>query len=279
MLKRYLMFLTLATLFGQSASAQTYTFGVLNQRSATLTAQYWNPILDHVGKKAGVTLVLRMGKDVSETFAMTGRGEFDFLYSNHIFTPDNARAGYRVILRPNEDAIQGQIVVAEASPIQTLSGLRGKEVAFPSTAAFVAYAVPTDHLSKNGIEVTPVFGGNQEGVMAQLKTGTVAAAAVNSRIMRDYADRTNFHYRVLWSSQEFLNLPVAVHPRVPAHVMEKVRSIMDQMDETPDGLMILKASAEIIHQPPPFGFRQATDREYANYRNFYKNTVLKEIKP
>ncbi len=34
------------------AWGQTYTFGVLSQRSAVLTAQYWNPILDYVEKKA-----------------------------------------------------------------------------------------------------------------------------------------------------------------------------------------------------------------------------------
>jgi hypothetical protein len=39
----------------------------------------------------------------------------------------------------------------------------------------------------------------------------------------------------------------------------------------------LKASAEAINQKPPYGFRIATDREYDNYRNFYKTTVLKDI--
>jgi phosphonate transport system substrate-binding protein len=261
------------------AGAESYSFGVLNQRSVTLTAQYWNPILAYVGRKAGVTLEMRTGKDVQETYAMTGRGEFDFLYSNHIFTADNAPAGYRVILRPNEDAIQGQIVVPENSPIQKLDGLRGKEVGFPSTSAFAAYAVPMDHLVRLGIAVTPAFGGNQEGVMAQLKAGTVVAASVNSKLMRDYAERTGFRYRVLWTSQDFLNLPVTAHPRIPARLAEQVRRIMDKMDEDPEGLAILKASADVIHQSPPYGFRASSDREYDAYRKFYKATVLKDLKP
>ena len=37
------------------AEPQSYSFGVLSQRSAVLTAQYWNPILDYIGPKAGVT--------------------------------------------------------------------------------------------------------------------------------------------------------------------------------------------------------------------------------
>ena len=35
------------------AAEQAYTFNVLNQRSVTLTAQYWNPILIYVSRKSG----------------------------------------------------------------------------------------------------------------------------------------------------------------------------------------------------------------------------------
>ena len=87
-------------------TAATRSFGVLNQRSIQLTAEYWNPILQYVSKKSGVTLNLKMGKTAPDTSAMTGRGEFDYVYSNHIFTPTNSRAGYRVIARPVTEAIQ-----------------------------------------------------------------------------------------------------------------------------------------------------------------------------
>lgn len=276
---RLLCALPLLLLAAITARAESYSFGVLNQRSSTLTARYWNPILAYVGQKAGITLTLAMGKDVQETYSMTARGEFDFLYSNHIFQNETAAVGYKVILRPDEDAIQGQIVVNEASLVTGPNELAGKEVGFPSASAFAAYALPMDFLARSGIQVKPVFGGNQEGVMAQLKSGAVVAAAVNSAVMRDYAARTGFRYRAVWSSQPYLNLPIAAHPRVPAKIAEKVRQIMDQMDNTPDGHAILQASAEVIRQPPPYGFKLSSDKEYANYRTFYKETVLKDMKP
>lgn len=276
-MRRYLVSITLLLLQAGVAWAQSYSFGVLNQRSAALSAQYWNPILDYVGKKTGVSLVMRIGKDVQETDEATRRGEYDFVFTNHVvFTQENNQPGYKVILRPNEDAIKGQIVVAETSPLRHLSELKGKEVGFPSKTAFVGYMVAMDHLARNGIDVMPVFGGNQEGVMAQLKAGAVVAASVNSKIMRDYAERTGFRYRVLWSSVDYLNLPILVHPRVPPEVVERVRSGLDKMDDTPEGLAVLKASAEVIAQPPPYGFRAAHDREYENYRTFYRTTILKE---
>lgn len=271
-----LVFFALAGLSIQSG-AETYSFGVLNQRSPVLTAQYWNPILDYVGRKTGIHLVMNMGRDVKETDDLTRRGAYDFVYTNHVvFTSENEQAGYKVILRPNEDAIQGQIVVGEDAPPKRLGDLKGREVGFPSRTAFVSYMVTMDHLIRSGIEVTPVFGANQEGIMAQLKTGAVVAASVNSKIMRDYAERSGFRYRVLWSSPEYLNLAILSQARVPADVVERVRDTLDKMDETPDGLAILKTSAEIINQPAPYGFRKATDREYESYRGFYKTTLLKE---
>lgn len=276
---RMFIALPLFWLAATAARGESYSFGVLNQRSPTLTARYWNPILEYVGQKAGVTLTLTMGKDVQETFAMTARGEFDFIYSNHIFQNETAAVGYKVILRPEEEAIQGQIVVGEASLIHSIGELAGKEVGFPSASAFAAYSLPMDHLVRSGVQVRPVFAGNQEGVMAQLKSGAIVAAAVNSAIMRDYAARNGFRYRVLWSSQSYLNLPIAAHPRVPVKVVERVRQVLDDMSDNQEGLAILKASAEIIRQPPPYGFRAASDKDYANYRKFYKESVLRDSKP
>jgi len=262
---------------GVQADEKSYSFGVLNQRSITLTAQYWNPILKYLGEKSGVRLQLKMGKTAPETSAMIGRSEFDFVYSNTIFTPANDPVGYRVIARPIEAAIQGQVVTLSDSPVQTLKDLDGKEVGFPSLAGFVGYAVPMNALLHAGISVKPVFAGNQEGIMGQLKAGRVIAAGVNSEVMSDFARRESVKYRVLWSSEEYLNLPISAHPSVPKEDVVAVRTALLNMAKDAEGLKILEASAALVKQSPPFGFVPAEDREYENYRKFYKTTLVKGL--
>jgi hypothetical protein len=44
-------------------AGEVWSFGVLPQRSAVLTAQYWNPILSHVEKRTGIRLELKVGID------------------------------------------------------------------------------------------------------------------------------------------------------------------------------------------------------------------------
>lgn len=260
------------------ALAETYTFGVLSQRSAVLTAQYWNPILEHVKSKTGIDLVLKLARTAPESNDATERGEYDFVYSNTIFQPKMAKADYQVVLRPRDEAITGQIVALEDSAIRALQDLNGKEVGFPSQAAFVGYAVPMDQLLRRGIAVTPVFGGNQEGIMGQLKAGRVPAAGVNNQVMKAFAARENIKYRVLWESPPFHNLPIAVHPRVPRETAAKVRQAIDQMENDAEGQIVLEASARIVGQKPPYGFRASSQEDYRSYIDFYKNTLVKDIK-
>lgn len=256
--------------------AAPLSFGVITQRSPVLTAQYWNPILRYVSEKSGVPLRLKLAKTGSDHSEMIGRGEFDFIYSNHNFTPRNDAVGYRVIARPIEAAITGQIVVSSESPINTLADLEGREVVFPSKAAFVGYYVPLNALLAAGVKVKPIFAGNQEGAMGQLKSGRVIAAGVNSQIMRDYAEREQYAYRVLWSSEPYLNIPISAHPSVPAAKVKAVQGALIGMSADPEGQKVLAASAELIKQQPPFGFIAASDKDFANYRQFFRKTLVKD---
>jgi phosphonate transport system substrate-binding protein len=265
-------------LLSAPVQAETYSFGVLSQRSAVLTAQFWNPIFEYVKQKTGIELTLKIARTAPESSDATERGEYDFVYSNHIFHPKMVNANYQVILRPLEDAIRGQVVVLEDSPVMRLKDLEGKEVGFPSKAAFVAYAVTMDQIVRQDINITPAFGGNQEGIMAQLKSGRIPAASVNSQVMKAYATRENFRYRVLWESGPYYNLPIAVHPRVPKEVAGKVRQAIDGMEHDPEGIRILETTAQAIGLKPPYGFRASSPEDYRNYVDFYRHTLLKELK-
>lgn len=276
--RRALLFSLLACpSFGAGLQARDFTFGILAQRSPTLTANYWNPILAYASRRSGVNLVLRSTRSGNEASAAVAHGEYDFAYTNHIFKPANRAAGYRVILRANGEAVRAQIVTLASSAARTLADLQKKPVGFPSKAALLGYAVPMDHLLRNGIEVQPIFGANQEGIMAQLKAGRVAAICVNSQLMREYARRESLSLRILWESEPYHNLPVVVHPRVPADVAEAVRRALADMMEDTEGEKILAQSAALVHQSPPFGFVRASNADYQGQVDFFRTTLVRDM--
>lgn len=265
-----------AVLAGGRAHAESvYYFSVLNQRSPLLTAEYWNPILEYVSRKAGVELRLKMGKTAPETTALTLRGEAQFAYTNHLFLPDRVKLGWRVIARPDTDGIRAQIVVPAGSAIERLEDLAGQTVAFPSAEAFAGYRLPMDALLRRQIHVQAVFAGNQEGAMGQLKAGRAAAAGVNEDLMAAFSVREKFPYRVIWSSDSYLDLPIMASPAVPQAVASAVARAFVGMRADPEGARILRDGAVRLGLARPVGFRAANDADYANYRDFHRTALLK----
>ena len=112
--------------------------------------------------------------------------------------------------------------------------------------------------------------------MGQLKAGRVVAAAVNSQVMRDYAERERFNYRVVWSSEPYLNIPISAHPSVATDKVRAVHKALVGMARDPEGAKILAASAELVKQQPPYGFVSATDKDFDNIRRFFRQSVVKD---
>jgi phosphonate transport system substrate-binding protein len=239
------------------------TFGVLNQQSPALTAERWNPILHYVGTVSGVPLQLRMGRTVQETNAMMARGDFDFVFTNHNFQSEFEHIGFKVIARWAGDPIHAVIAVPADSPIRHLKELEGKRVSFPSTDAFVGYAVPLVALQNAGVTVEKVFGGNQEGTLAQVKARRVEAGAANSRFVTQYGERENVQFREIYVSEAFPDLAVIVHPRVPAATVERVRRALLGMSRDPQ-------AAPVLATAKSKGFEPAGERDYDGVRRVYR---------
>ena len=267
---------TLALPGATLAADKPYAFNVLNQRSIALTAQYWNPILTYVTAKSGVPLELKLAKTAKEGNAAAEKGAYDFLYTNHFFTPERDKLGYRVIARPAGPGIKSQIVVPADSPVKTLSDLEGKDVAFVSPDGFTGYWLSYDALLAAKVKVNVVFTGNQEASSAQLKVNKVAAAGVNSTIMARYGRREGFEYRAVWTSELFQDLCIMANPKVSVEKSTAVANALVGMLKDPVGRKILEDGAELLKSAGELGFVAAENRDYDNYRAFYKQTQVKQ---
>jgi phosphonate transport system substrate-binding protein len=185
------------------------------------------------------------------------------VFTNHNFQSDFDAVPFKVLARWAGEPIRAVIAVPADSPIHHLNELGGKRVSFPSSDAFAAYAVPVVALKRAGVKVEEVFGGNQEGTLAQLKAKRVEAAAVNSRFLAQYAERERVEFREIYVSEGFPDLAVIAHPRVPAATVERVRRALLGMAADP-------AAAPILTQTKSKGFEPATDRDYEGVRRIYR---------
>ena len=253
---------------------QGYRFSPVNQFDINLTAAYWNPIIQYVSEKSGVKLSLKMGRTSADTTAYVLTQEVEFVFTNHLFSPERENLGWKVFGRRQMPAIKGQIVVPADSRITSLSQLQNEEVAFAGPEAFIAYKVPYAHLLNEGVKVKVVFGGNQTGALAQLFAGKVKAAGGNSQLIESYQNREGKKLRVLWSSEPFHDLALMVSGKVPEKDARAVAQAFLSMHQEPRGREILRQTAEKVGLPVDAHFIAATQSDYESYRRFYQSAPI-----
>ncbi|HJV24191.1 MAG TPA: phosphate/phosphite/phosphonate ABC transporter substrate-binding protein [Aromatoleum sp.] len=253
-----------------AAHAQpVYRFSPVNQWDINKTVAYWNPIINYVSEKSGLQLELKIGRTSADTTAYVLAQEVEFVFSNHLFSPERRRLGWKVFGRRQPSEIRGAIAVPVDSPITTLEELRDQEVAFAGPEAFIGYKVPYAHLLSKGIDVKVVFGGNQNAAFAQMFAGRAKAVGSNSFLIDAYTVKEHKNFRVLWTSEPYHDLALMASSKVPDKDLKAIADAFTSMHQDPRGREILhRASMEVGIAADSY-FIPATEADFANYRRFY----------
>jgi phosphonate transport system substrate-binding protein len=65
------------------------------------------------------------------------------------------------------------------------------------------------------------------------------------------------------------------NPKLPADKVAAVRAALTNMAKDAEGRQILEAGAELLKSGGELGFVAAENREYDNYRKFFRTTQVK----
>jgi phosphonate transport system substrate-binding protein len=259
-----------ATLPAQAQENGVYRFSPVNQYGVELTASYWNPIIDYVSTRSGVKLQLKIGRTSADTTTYVLANEVEFVFSNHLFSPDRDQLGWKVFGRRATPAIRSQVVVLADSPITKLEQLANEAVAFPGPEATVAYKFSYANLLNQKIPVQVVFAGNMDGAFAQLTSGKVKAVGTQSQISSGWSKREGKAVRSLWESEPLNDLALMASKNVVAKDLAAVSKAFLEMGRDPQGKKVLASASELVKLPPDTAFVPSTGADYSAYRNFYQ---------
>jgi phosphonate transport system substrate-binding protein len=276
MLKRLGSVLGICLIFASGASAQApiYRFSPVNQWDISKTAAYWNPIIKYVSEKSGIKLELKIGRTSADTTAYVLAQEVEFVFSNHLFSPEREKLGWKVFGRRTGPQLFGEIAVPADSPINKLEDLKGSEVVFAGPEAFIGYKVTYGHLLNKNIQTTPVFAGNQNAAFVQLFSGKAKAVGSNSVLIDGYTEREGKQFKVLWKSEGYYDLALMASGKVPAAHVKAVAQAFTSMHKDPSGKKVLQQASEEVALDEKTHFLAATDADYASYRKFYESAPV-----
>lgn len=260
----------MAPLCAAAQGAGSYRFSPVNQYGIELTANYWNPIIDYVSTKSGVKLQLKIGRTSADTTAYVLANEVEFVFSNHLFSPERDHLGWKVFGRRATAPIRSQVVVLADSPITKLEELAQAAVAFPGPEATVAYKFSYAHLLNQNIPVQVVFAGNMDGAFAQLASGRVKAVGTHSQLSSGWSQREGKSVRALWESAPLNDLALMASKNVAAKDLASVSRAFLEMASDPVGQKVLDSASAVVKLPPGTGFVAATGADYKAYRTFYQ---------
>ena len=215
-------------------------------------------------------LQLKIGRTSADTTSYVLAQEVEFVFTNHLFSPEREQLGWKVLARRQTPPVHGQIVVPADSPIADLTQLAEQEVAFPGPEALVAYKFPYAQLLSRNIPVKVVFGGNQDGALAQMFSGKVKAVGGNSQLIEGYTRREGKKVRVLWSSEAVHDLALMSASKVPEKDAKAVAAAFVDMARDPKGRDVLEQASRAVGLQAAAGFIASNGSEYGPYRKFYQ---------
>lgn len=237
-----------------------YSFGIGPQQSASELAKRWTPIMQYLSEKSGVPLTFKTAKDIPSFQAQMKVGEFDFAFINPFhYLLFNKSAGYRAFAQETEGKLVGVLVVKKDGPIKDVSQLNGLTLAFPAANALAATWLPMHHLKEKGVNVTPQYVISMDSVYRSVAKGLFPAGGGETRTLGTIDAEVRSQLDVLWISEALPPFAFVAHPRVPKEVVAKVQKAMDEMDQNPQGMALLKS----INFK---GMRKASDSDYQSMR-------------
>ena len=205
-----------------------------------------------LAEHSGLTIKVRVEAAGADAVSSAGMQEadagllpiFEYLRARQEY---GVRAGLQVV-RGDAKEYTGVLVVKDDSAIRAVADLRGRKVAFVDRSSTTGYLLPIRVLQETGVEVTPVFSGSHDAVMAALAADEVDAAATFA------AERPGI--RVLAETGTVPNEPVFFAAKVLPEAREKVTRALVELAATPEGRALLEELGGIT------GFAPITDDNY-----------------
>ncbi|MBL8468428.1 PhnD/SsuA/transferrin family substrate-binding protein [Methyloversatilis discipulorum] len=217
------------------------TVGVVPQQAASDLAQGWIPLLREVSAVSGCEFRFATAPTITEFERRLARGEYAIAYMNpYHYVVFHQAAGYQAFAREKDRKLRGLIVVRNDSAIASVQELDGKEVAFPSPAAFAATVIPLAELKRGGISVKPRFVASHDSVYLNVARGLVVAGGGIERTLEAIDASVRDRMRVIWRSAEYPPHAFARLPGVPESVGRDFVDAMQKVAASAPGADLLK---------------------------------------
>ena len=155
------------------------------------------------------------------------------------------------------------IVTRKDSAVRSLADLAGRRVSFEDAGSTSGYLLPRNAIESASVGMIqlgkpsdPVpagkagyhFAGSETGVIESIYKGIVDAGAVSNLDWADdktVPDDVRKDLQILYETKPVIRSVLMVNSSIPAEAQEAIATILEQMENTPEGRDVMKAYSKV----------------------------------
>jgi phosphonate transport system substrate-binding protein len=259
------------TFVGAPLRAEPISFGVTPLKPASRLAEEWGPLIEEIGRRAGVELAFRTAHNVPAFGERLALGEYDIAYMNpYQYSVYSAKPGYRAFAREQGRPLVGVIIVRKDSPYRQLKDLTGQTVIFPTPLAFAASMLTQAEMRHQGVDIKARYVQSHDSVLQGVAVGGFAAGGTIAKMLESDEPGLAGSLRVLAKTDEYLPHPFAAHPRVPRQTLRKLRAAFLSLNNDDTGRRLLEKIAFKAME-------NANDKDYNDVRRLDMDKLIETV--
>ena len=219
------------------------TFGIVPQQSASKLAGLWIPIMEHVGKEAGVKLEFKTAPDIPEFEKRCRDGIYQIAYMNPFhYTEFHKAPGYIAVAKQKGKKIQGILVAKKEYVVdKDFKVLSGETLAFPAPDAFAATKLPTADLENKNIEFGRKYVNSHDSVYRAVAQGLYPAGGGIIRTFRNVAEDVSSQLKIIHRTKQYTPHAFAIHPSVDPGTRSRIADALINLEATARGRELLNS--------------------------------------
>jgi len=218
-----------------------YNFGVIPQFEQRKIFRIWRPILNQLEARTGYFFRLAGSQKIPVFENKLMSGQFDFAYTNpYQILAANQKLGVTPLVRDGGRELQGVLLVRKDSPIQALTELNHKEIAFPAPNALAASVLIRADLKRLfGLDISPRYVQTHTSGYLHVVLGQTLAAGGILATLGSQKKEIYDNLKILYKTRKIKPHPVSAHSRIPKDVQKKVQQAFLDMGSDEDARTLL----------------------------------------
>jgi phosphonate transport system substrate-binding protein len=246
-----------------TASAQTILrITTIPEEAATEQVRKFTPLAGYLEKELGMKVQFTPVTDYPAAVESLVNKKVDLVWlGGFTFVQANIRSGGKVIplaQREEDTRFQSVFIAKTSSGINSLAGMKGKQVSFGSQSSTSGHLMPRSFLLQAGVDPDTDFkrvaySGAHDATIASVVSGKVDAAALDITVWKKFVAENKVDTKevnVFFTTPTYFNYNWSVHADMPADLREKIKATLLALNPAnPEHAEILKLNRATRYVP------------------------------